>query len=65
MEGEADFGDFAAVPGLGSAEDLVTEAEVAVLFAPMNLGGQGVDHAELAFFRLAEDDDLAGAFRAR
>ncbi len=43
----------------------MAEAEVAVLFAPVDLGGQGVKHAELAFLRLAEDDDLAGALRAR
>ncbi len=46
LEGEAEFCDFAAVPGSGSTEDLVAEAEVAVLFAPVNLGGQGVDHAK-------------------
>ena len=37
MEGEAEFGDFAAVTGLGSPEDLVAKAEVAVLFAPTNV----------------------------
>ncbi len=37
MEGEAELGDFAAVTGLGSTEDLVAEAEVAVLFAPTNI----------------------------
>ncbi len=37
MEGEAEFGDFAAATGLGSAEDFVAEAEVAVLFAPTNV----------------------------
>ncbi len=46
MKGEAEFCDFAAVTGSGSTEDLVAEAEVAVLFAPVNLGGQGVDHAK-------------------
>ncbi len=58
MEGEAEFGDFAAVTGSGSAEDFVAEAEVAVLFAPVDLGGQGVEHAELMFFRFTKDDDL-------
>ncbi len=65
MEGEAEFGDFAAVTGSGSAEDFVAETEVAVLFAPLDLGGQGVEHAELALLELADDDDLAGALRAR
>ncbi len=59
MEGEADFGDFAAVPGLGSAEDLVTEAEVAVLFAPVDPVGQCVEHSELVFFGFTKDDDLS------
>ncbi|MCZ6625726.1 MAG: hypothetical protein O7B35_16095, partial [Deltaproteobacteria bacterium] len=31
----------------------------------MDLGDQGVDHAELALLRLAEDDDLAGALMIR
>ena len=43
----------------------MAEAEVAVLFAPADLGGQGVEHAELAFLRLAENDDLAGALMSR
>ncbi len=59
MEGEAEIGDFAAVTGSGSTEDLVAEAEVAVLFAPVDLGGQGVEYAELALLGLAEDDDLS------
>ncbi len=63
MEGEAEFGDFAAVTG--GAEDFVAEAEVAVLFAPVDLGGQDVEHAELALLGLAEDNNLAGALRAR
>ncbi len=62
MEGEAEFGDFAAVKGSGSAEDFVVEAEVAVLFAPVNLGGQGVEHAELVFFGFTKDDDLSRLF---
>ncbi len=37
MEGEAEFGDFAAVMGAGGSKDLVAEAEVAVLFAPTNV----------------------------
>ncbi len=61
MEGEAEFGDFAAVTGSGGSEDLVAKAEVAVLFAPVDLGGQGVEHAERALLRLAEGNDLAGA----
>ncbi len=65
LEGEAEFGDFAAVTRSGSPEDFVAEAEVAVLLLPVDLGGQGVDHAELAFLRLAEDDDLAGALMSR
>ncbi len=65
MEGEAELGDFAAVTGSGSAEDFVAEAEVAVLYAPVDLGGQGVEHAELALLGLAEDDDLAGALMSR
>jgi len=36
LEGEAEFGDFATVTGSGSSEDLVSEAEVAVLFAPFS-----------------------------
>lgn len=40
----------------------MAEAEVAVLFAPVNLGGQGVKHAELAFFGFTKDDDLARLF---
>ena len=43
MECEAEFGDFAAVTGSGNAEDFVAETEIAVLFAPVNLRGQGVD----------------------
>ena len=62
LEGEADFGDFAAITGAGGEEDLVAEAEVAVLYAPVDLGGQGVEHAELAFLKLAEYDDLARLF---
>ena len=50
MKSEAEFCDFAAVTGSGSVEDHIAEAEVAVLFAPVNLRGQGVEHAELAFF---------------
>jgi len=65
LEGEAEFGDFAAVTGSGGAEDFVAEAEVAILFAPVDLGGQGVDHTELALLGLAEDDDLAGALLSR
>ena len=59
MGGEAEFGDFAAVTGLGSAEDFVAEAEVAVLFALVDLGCQGVEHAELVFFGFTKDDDLS------
>ncbi len=59
MEGEAEFGDFAAVTGSGGSEDLVAKAEVAVLFAPVDLGGQGVEHAELVFFGFTKDDDLS------
>ena len=62
MEGEAEFGNFAAVTGSGGTEDFVAEAEVAVLFALVDLGGQGVEHAELAFLRFAEDDDLSKLF---
>ena len=65
MEGEAEFGDFAAVTGSGSPDDFVAEAEVAVLFAPVDLGGQSVEHAERALLGLAEGNDLAGALRAR
>ncbi|MCH7912804.1 MAG: hypothetical protein IH856_07170 [Deltaproteobacteria bacterium] len=65
LEGEAEFCDFAAVTGSGSPEDLVAEAEVAVLFAPVDLGGQGVEHAELVFFGFTKDDDLAGALLSR
>ncbi len=43
----------------------MAEAEVAALFAPVDLGGQGVEHAERALLRLAEGNDLAGALRAR
>jgi hypothetical protein len=59
LEGEAEFGDFAAVSGSGGTEDPVAEAEVAVLFAPVDLGGQGVEHAELVFFGFTKDDDLS------
>ena len=62
MEGEAKFGDFAAVTGAGSAEDFVAKAEVAVLFAPVDMGGQGVEHAELVFFGFTKDDDLSKIF---
>ncbi len=65
MEGEAEFGDFAVVAGSGGPEDLVAEAEVAVLFAPVDPGGQSVEHAELALLRLAEGNDLAGALMSR
>ena len=58
FEGEAEFGDFAAVTWSGSTEDFVAEAEVAVLLAPVDLGGQGVEHAELVFFEFTKDDDL-------
>ena len=50
LEGEAEFCDFAAVTGSGNAEDFVAETEIAVLFTPVNLRGQGVDSAELVFF---------------
>ncbi len=43
----------------------MAEAEVAVLFAPVDLGGQGVEHAELVFFGFTKDDDLAGALMSR
>ncbi len=46
FEGEAEFGDFAAATWSEGLEDLMAEAEIAVLFAPVNLGGQGVDHAK-------------------
>ena len=59
MEGEAEFGDFAAVTGSGCTEDFVAEAEVAVLFALVDLGGQSVEHAELMLFRFTKDDDLS------
>ncbi len=62
LEGEAEFGDFAAIARAGSAEDLIAEAEVAVLLAPVDLRGQGVEHAELVFFGFTKDDDLSRLF---
>ncbi len=62
MEGEAQFSYLAAVTGTGSVEDLMAEAEVAVLLAPVDLGGQGVEHAELVFFGFTKEDDLSRLF---
>ncbi|MEE9519270.1 MAG: hypothetical protein V3V93_03300 [bacterium] len=69
MDGEAEFCDFAAVTGPGSAEDFVAEAEVAVLYVPVDLGGQGVDQAELGFFGFTtvpkKGDNRHGTFSQR
>ncbi len=46
MEGEAEAGNLLTVTRARGTEDFVAEAEVAVLYAPVNLGGQGVDHAK-------------------